>query len=81
MSVTVDLPPEALRKLEAEATRRGVSIDVVIAELAERLPTEAGRTEKKKLAFVGIGASGDTRPLDIHQLRAEAAEKKLAEGI
>jgi hypothetical protein len=80
MSVTVDLPPEALRKLEAEASRRGVSIDVVIAELAERLPTESGHKEQK-LAFVGIGASGDTRPLDIHQLRAEAAEKKLTEGI
>ena len=34
MTATVDLPVEALRRLEAEATRRGVTIDDVIAELA-----------------------------------------------
>lgn len=56
MSVTVDLPPEVLQRLEAEATRRGVTIDEVIAELAAGLPAES--TERpKRLSFVGIGAS------------------------
>ena len=34
MTVTVDLPEDALARLQAEAKRRGVSIDVVVAELA-----------------------------------------------
>ncbi len=80
MSVTVELPPEALRRLEAEATRRGVSIDDIIAELATRLP-DAARPSGHRLSFVGIGASGDTRPFDIHRERAELAKRKLAEGI
>jgi hypothetical protein len=80
MSVTVELPAEALRRLEAEATRRGISIDDVIAELAARLPDEVP-SSGHRLSFIGIGASGDTRPFDIHRERAELADRKLAEGI
>lgn len=40
MSVSVDLPADALRRLEAEAARRVTSIDEIIAELAGRLPAE-----------------------------------------
>jgi hypothetical protein len=60
MSVTVDLPPAALRRLEAEAARRRVGIDVVIAELAEGLPapTEPATTGHR-FAFAGVAASGD----------------------
>ncbi|MGC1512261.1 MAG: hypothetical protein WA797_05035 [Acidimicrobiales bacterium] len=80
MSVTVELPAEALRRLEVEATRRGISIDDVIAELAARLPDEVP-TGGHRLSFIGIGASGDTRPFDIHRERSELAERKLAEDI
>jgi hypothetical protein len=80
MSVTVELPDEALRRLEAEAARRGVSIGEVIAEFASRLPDEAP-SSGHRLSFVGIGASGDTRPIDVRRERAELAERKLAEGI
>ncbi len=80
MPVTVELPAEALRRLEAEAARRGTSIDDVIAEFAARLPNEAPPSGHR-LSFIGIGASGDTRPFDIHRERAELAERKLAEGI
>ena len=80
MSVNVDLPAESLRRLEAEAARRGLSIDQVIAELADQLPADGPR-RNRRLGFVGIGASGDTRPLDIHRERAELADKKLADGI
>jgi len=38
LSVTVDLAPATLRRLEAEAAPRGVGIEAVIAELAEALP-------------------------------------------
>ena len=75
MPVTVDLPPATLRRLEAEAARRGISIDDVIAEFAARLPIEDPLE-----SFIGCGASGDTRPFDIHRERAELAERKLAEG-
>jgi hypothetical protein len=65
MSVTIDLPDEALRRLEAEATRRGVSIDVVIAEFAAGLPSTPTGTRRKP-AFVAVGASarGITDRLD-----------------
>jgi hypothetical protein len=78
MSVTVDLPPATLRRLEAEAARRGVGIDVVIAELAEAFPAEddnqapAGR---RKLAIAGFGASGGQRG------RAVDADDLLADGF
>jgi hypothetical protein len=75
MSVTVELPAEALRRLEAEAARRGVSIDHVIAELAARLPVE-GPLE----AFIGCGASGDTEPFEIHRERDKRAAAQVAEG-
>jgi len=58
MSVTLDIPEAVLRRLQAEAARRGVPVADVIAELAEQLPEEpAPRRGKRKLAFVGIGAS------------------------
>ncbi len=65
MSATFDLPPEALRRLEAEATRRGVTVAVVIAELAEGLPSDAGRSGRRP-AFVAVGASehGITHRMD-----------------
>ena len=75
MSVTVELPAEALRRLEAEATRRGVSIDDIIAELAVRLPVEDPLE-----AFIGCGASGDTEPFEIHRERDKRAAAQVAEG-
>lgn len=54
ISVTFDLSEETLSRLEAEAARRGVSIDEVIAELAARLPAGTGR----RPSFAGIGGSG-----------------------
>lgn len=61
MSVTIDLPAEALARLEAEASRRGVGIDIVIAELAETLPAPSapGANGGHRFGFVGVAASGD----------------------
>lgn len=78
MAVTLELPPATLRRIESEAARRGVSIDVVIAELAEALPAKEdpgeGPVRRRKLAISGIGASGGTRS-------ARDADELLAEGF
>lgn len=78
MPITVDLPPATLRRLEAEAARRGVRIDVVIAELAEALPvdelTSAPTAPGRTFALAGIGASGGP-------LFARDADQLLAEGF
>lgn len=72
----VELPAGALRRLESEAARRGVSIDDVIAELAARLPVEDPLE-----AFIGCGTSGDTEPFDIHRERDKMVAAKLAEDV
>jgi hypothetical protein len=74
MSVTVELPEDVLAKLTAESARRGVSIDVVIAELAAQLPTDTSAPAKRKLAFIGMGASHSGRG-------ARDADEMLAEGF
>jgi hypothetical protein len=56
MNVTIDLPKDALARLEAEAKQRGVSIDLVIAELTEGLPGEASAWPQT-FSFVGLGSS------------------------
>lgn len=73
MTVTVDLPDDALERLRAEARRRGVSIDVVIAELATALPVDRDDTERH-LSFVGLGSSTSGR-------FARDADELLAEGF
>jgi hypothetical protein len=78
VTLTIDLSAEAHARLLAEATRRGITLDEVVAELAAQLPAE---TAKHRLSFIGIGASGRTEPLDIHRERAELATTKSAEGI
>lgn len=55
--VNVELSDRALRRIEAEAARRGVSIDVVIGDLAAgspAVPTGA----RRRPAFVAAGAVG-----------------------
>jgi hypothetical protein len=73
VSVTVELPDEALRKLTAEAERRGVSIDVIVAEFAAALPGEPA-APKRRLAFMGMGASSSGRG-------ARDADEMLVEGF
>jgi hypothetical protein len=78
MTVTVNLPDDAARRLAAEAARRGITVDEVIAELAATLPGGAPgapeRPEKRRLEFVGMGASTSGR-------RAADADEMLAEGF
>jgi plasmid stability protein len=73
VSVVVDLPEDALARLRAEAARRGVSIDLVIAELTAALPAERPPT-KRRLSFIGLGSSSSGR-------FARDADEMLAEGF
>ena len=75
LGVTVELPEDVVRRLTAEAQRRGVSIDVIVSELAAQLPGEDALE-----AFIGCGASGRNDAFDIHAERAELAVERLAEG-
>jgi hypothetical protein len=69
MNITVDLPKDALARLQAEALRRGVSIDLVIAEL----PPDHARP-KQTLSFIGLGSSNSRRS-------ARDADELLADGF
>lgn len=77
MSVTVDLPDDILAELQAEAARRGVSVDTVVTEsVTEHL--RPGQV-RRRFAFVGMGHSGDgelsTRYKDYR--RAAVADKAV----
>jgi plasmid stability protein len=72
----VQLPDELARRLEAEAARRGQSVHVVAAELVA-----AGLGADNALeSFIGSGRSGSTEPIDVRSLRAEVADRRLADG-
>lgn len=68
--MSVELPAEAAARLQAEADRRGVSVDAVIAELAEQLPPEA-HAESDQLPFLAVGASAHGSTPYIDQLLAD----------
>ena len=73
MPGTVDLPGDVLARLQAEAARRGVSIDSVIAELAAALPAERPPA-KRTFSFIGRGSTSSGRP-------ARDADEIVAEGF
>lgn len=69
MTLSIDLPETALARLRAEAARRGVSVDAVIAELADQLPAQT--TQRHKLALIGAGASKHGITTTMEQALAE----------
>jgi hypothetical protein len=73
---TVHLPDELADRLAAEAARRGISVDELAAEaLAARYPQQRPPSgPRRHLAFVAIGASGQTRG-------GAEADELLAEGF
>jgi hypothetical protein len=70
MTVEVELPEEAVRRLRAEAGRRGVSVEQLIAELASELPGE-GSGPGRRPALVGVGASESGTTERIEEILAE----------
>lgn len=65
MSITVE---ELTERLNAEAARRGVSVDALLDELADKLPRQ------RQLGFFSLGASDSGRT-------AREADDMLAEGF
>lgn len=74
MPVTLDLSDEALARLQAEADRRGITVDVLIAELAAALPHPKEGSQPKRLRFVAMGRSTSGR-------HAAEADDLLAEAF
>ncbi|WP_462203093.1 hypothetical protein [Frankia sp. CcWB3] len=70
MRLTLDLPDEVVRRLTAEAERRGASLVEVIADLAAHLPPAAPQS-RRRLAFVGAGASAEGITARIDDLLAD----------
>lgn len=89
MSLTVELPDEIAARVRAVAADRGVSADQIVAEaVSAQLPEEEAPDEPRSdeahvalKAFIGFGASGTTRPFDIHEERKRLAERKYAEDL
>ena len=84
--MTVNLPDDAARRLAAEAGRRGITVDELVAELAARLPAvESAGAEaeptvpvRRRLSFIGLGRSGQGGMSErVKELRREVAAEKL----
>ncbi len=72
MSVTVDLSDEVLRRLEAEAARRGVAVESLIAETLERdFPAATGGSPT--LSFIGIAEAREDLSENYKQIRRDLA--------
>jgi hypothetical protein len=69
MTLSIELPDETLARLRAESERRGVSIDDVIAELADQLPAQPAK--RRKLALIGAGATKHGITTTMEQALAE----------
>ena len=82
----VHLPDELARRLEAEAARTREREDLAVEAFEGRYgktsSTPDGERADALAAFIGSGDSGDPgwASRDIHELRAEAAARKFAEG-
>lgn len=76
VTVTFDLPDDVMARLRAEADRRGITVDALVAELATAL-TDADPVE----AFIGCGASGTDESFDVARERRGLATAKSAAGL
>lgn len=76
VTVPVTLPDHVAQRLLAEAARRGVTPEQLAAEMLDaQLPGDDALE-----AFIGSGHSGRSEPLDLHEARREAADRRLARG-
>ena len=79
MSVTVDLPDEVLRRLEAEAARRGVAVKSLITETLERdFPAEVGGSPR--LSFIGIAEAREDLSENCKQIRRDLAAGRASDA-
>lgn len=66
---------ELAAKLDAAARRRGVDPQVLVDRFIAELDDDP------LIAFIGVGASGQSEQFEIRNARRTAAEKKLARGV
>jgi hypothetical protein len=78
VSVTVDLPDDVLRRLQAEAARRGVPVESLIAETLER-DFPAGPATSGSLSFIGTINARDDLSENYKQLRRDRAAGRAAD--
>ena len=57
MTVTIELTADARARLEAEAARRGITLDQLVVDLAASLPSGSDDEERPALTFLAAGAS------------------------
>ncbi|MBP8181065.1 MAG: hypothetical protein KAZ88_08745 [Acidimicrobiia bacterium] len=74
MPLTLDLAAESITRLQAEADRRGISVEALVDQLVASLPAERAGSDPKKLRFFKMGASTSGRS-------AADADELLAEGF
>jgi hypothetical protein len=74
--VTVTIPDELATRLRA-AARRGKTVDQLAVEALDELFPLDDPLE----AFIGSGTSGRHGPLNISQMRSDAADGRRAEGL
>ena len=78
MPVTLDLAPDAQARLDAEAARRGITVDELVAEMSRQFPQpERSAADRALDKYFGCGDSGDASwaTRDIHELRHELAQR------
>ncbi len=72
MSMTVNVPDEVARRLEAAAVARGVTVEELAVEvLTDNAPAIKAAPRRRHLEFVGIGASKDGISHQIDELLAD----------
>lgn len=89
VSITVEVPEPLAGRLAAEAARRGLrpeelAVEAIEGRYGHTAPAEPGPDVRDALdAFIGCGASGDPgwASTDVHELRRQAAARKLADGV
>ena len=66
MTVTIELPADAHARLDAEAARRGMTLDELIADMAASLPGDSADEHRPELTVLAAGASksGITHQID-----------------
>ena len=79
MSVTVPLSDEVLRRLEAEAARRGVPVESLIAETLER-DFSADSKAAPTLSFIGIAEAREDLAENYKQIRHDLAASRTSDA-
>ena len=71
MSMTVNVPDEVARRLEAAAAARGVTVEELAAEVRTDHAPQVDAPRRRHLGFVGIGASQHGISHSIDELLAD----------